>query len=90
MERIKKPEDSALWYTIKLLVRDKERFYNLQAECISTNLESGASCGNLSVPHAGYVTNVTFYDGFMVQFGDDKLFYEVSGEESPDYKREAN
>jgi len=36
------------------------------------------------------ITFIGIRNGFMVQFGDDKLFYEVSGEESPDYKREAN
>ena len=86
VERIKGNEDGNLWYTIKLVVRDKERLYHLESQCISSNAQSEAYCGNLSVPHAGATANVAFYDGIFVQFGDDKRFFEVSSEEVPDCK----
>jgi len=71
----------------KALARDKERLYRPEAQCISTNPESPVSCGNLSVPHAATVIDVTFYDDVLVQIGDNKVYYEVSGEEAPDYKQ---
>lgn len=86
VERIKRNEDSNLWYTVKLAVRDREKLYGLEAECISTNSDSHMSCGNLSVPHAGTTVTVTFYDAVLVQFGDDKLYYEVASEEVSDCK----
>jgi len=82
VERLKHSEDTTVWYAVRLTVKDKDnRLIRMAAECVSTNPESGASCAHLSVPHAGQILTVTFIGGAIVQFGEDKLLYEVESEE---------
>ena len=88
MERKKKDEcDGALWHTVKLVARDRERLYHLEAQCISANPGEPSVVWNLSVPHAATVIDVTFYDDVLAQIGDNIVYYEASGEEAPDYKQ---
>jgi hypothetical protein len=92
VERVRSPEEEqALWYTIRLVLRDNEnKTYRVWSKCVQTNPDSPVSCGKVAVPRVGKTYVMTYYFPVpSVSFADDKkgkTFYEVESEEVSDCK----
>jgi hypothetical protein len=86
VERIKDERDGNLWYVIKLIFRDSNnRLYHARSQCVSI-LNVDLSCGNLTVPRAGLPYTVLNYGSVFIQFGADRMTYEIESEEVSDCK----
>ena len=85
VERIRDDRDGVLWFKLRFVFRDdSSRLYHVSADCVASNPESPASCGNYNLPRVGLVYDAVDFGDISIQFVGTKVFYDINSIEISD------